>query len=129
MRIETYFAQVRETIDASPIVQSSNVAFDKRSSHTGFIRGEIYFVDDSVLHLREFLDVETDVERVTYVYHYMRPARQLVFRYDNTGHHARLNLPTHPHHKHVGDGREIVASPAPELSAVLLEIESLVQLP
>lgn len=128
MRIEAYFARIRETIDASAIVQSSNVTYDKRSSFTGFIRGEIYVIDGSVLHLREFLDVETDVERLTYAYQYMDKAQELVFRYDSTGHHKRLNLPTYPHHKHLGPEGEVVASSAPDLAAVLTEIEALADL-
>jgi hypothetical protein len=47
---------------------SSSITYDKRSTHEVFIRGEIYFVDASVLHLREFVDVETTVERLLYVY-------------------------------------------------------------
>jgi hypothetical protein len=129
LRIEAYFQQVRETIDASPVVQSSNVTYDKRSSFTGFIRGEIYFVDGSVLHLREFLDVETTVERLTYVYQYMDSAQQLIFRYDNSGHHKRLNLPTYPDHKHEGSDGQVVASSAPDPASILQEIESRVQLP
>ena len=102
MRIEAYFQQLRETIDSCPIVSSFNVAYDKRGNYEGFIRGEVYLVDDSVLHLREFVDVEIGMDRLTYVYQYMDSAKRLVFRYDNTGHHKNLNLPTYPHHKHEG---------------------------
>jgi hypothetical protein len=129
LRIEAYFQQVRATLDACLLVQSSNVAYDKRSTHEGFIRGEVYFVDGSVLHLREFVDVETTLDRLTYVYQYMDSTQQLVFRYDNTGHHRKLNLPTYPHHKHEGSEDNVVASPAPNLDAVLKETEALVQLP
>lgn len=129
MRIDIYFQNVHEAIDACPVVQSSNITYDTRSTHTGFIHGEIYFVDGSVLHLREFVDVETTPDRLTYVYQYMAPVRQLVFRYDNTGHHRTLNLPTYPHHKHEGSEDNVVASPAPDLVAVLSQIETLVQLP
>jgi len=34
----------------------------------GCIRGELYFIDGSILHVREFLDVETTMERLTYAY-------------------------------------------------------------
>ena len=129
MRIEAYFQQVRGTLDACLLVQSSNVACDKRSTHEGFIRGEVYFVDGSLLHLREFVDVETTLDRLTYVYQYMDSTQQLVFRYDNTGHHRKLNLPTYPHHTHEGSEDNVVASPAPNLDAVLKEIEALVHLP
>jgi len=128
LRIEAYFQRLREIIDACPIVRSSNVTYDKRGSHEGFIRGEVYFVDGSSLHLREFVDVEIDVDRLTYVYQYMDPAQKLVFRYDNTGHHKNLNLVTYPHHKHKGSGHNIVASPGPDLTVVLSEIETLVEL-
>ena len=57
MRIEAYFQQVRDLVDACPVVQSSSITYDKRGTHEGFMRGEIYFVDASVLHLREFVDV------------------------------------------------------------------------
>jgi len=129
LRIEAYFQQLRETIDACRIVHSFNVAYDKRGSQEGFIRGEVYFVDGSMLHLREFVDVEGGVDRLTYVYQYINPAGKLVFRYDNTGHHKKLNLSTYPHHKHDGSEPNVVASSAPDLVAVLKEIETLVELP
>ena len=80
MRIEAYFQQLRDTIDSCPVVNSFDVTYDKRGSHEGFIRGEVHFVDGSMLHLREFVDVESGLERLTYVYHYVDPAKKLVFR-------------------------------------------------
>ncbi len=109
------------------MVQLSNVTYDKRGTHEGFIRGDLLFVDGSVLYLREFVDVETTVDRLAYAYQYMDSAQQLVFRYDNTGHHKKLNLPTYPHHKHVGSESNVVASSAPTLTDVLTEIEGLVK--
>ena len=66
MRIEAYFQQIRNLVDACPVVQSSSLTYDKRSTHEGFIRGEIYLLDASVPHLREFVDVEITVERLLY---------------------------------------------------------------
>ena len=129
MLIEDYFQQIRQTIDGCHAVQSSAVTYDKRGTHEGYIRGELHFEDGSILHLREFVDVETLVERLTYVYQYMDAVERLVFRYDNTGHRKRLGLPTYPHHKHEGQDDNVVASPAPDLRAVLNEIEGLVHLP
>ena len=128
MRIETYFQQLRQTIDECAVVQSFNVTYDKRGTYEGFIRGEIYFVDDSILYLREFVDVETTVDRLMYVYHYVDSSKKLVFRYDNTGHHKQLNLPTYPHHKHQNSEDNVIASPSPDLTAVLNEIEALLPL-
>ena len=129
MHIEAYFAQVRDAIETCPVVQAFNVSYDKRSTHEGFIRGEVYFVDGSMLHLREFVDVEIALDRLTYVYQYMNATQQLLFRYDNTGHHRKLNLSTYPHHKHKGSEDNVVASPAPDVTAVLNEIGPLVHLP
>lgn len=129
MRIEDYFQQIRDTIDAAQITESSTVTYDKRATHQGFIRGEVYFVDGSILHVREFVDVETSVERLLYVYQYVDAASDLVFRYDNAEHHRHLKLPSFPHHKHDGSETSIVASRAPILAEVLSEIEPLVQLP
>ena len=129
MRIEAYFQRLRDLVDACPVVQSSSITYDKRSTHEGFIRGEIYFVDASVLHLREFVDVETTMDRLLYVYQYMDARKQLLFRYDNTGHYKQRYLPTYPHHKHTSSDEQVVPSLAPDLVAVLGEIETLVQLP
>ncbi|GJQ51057.1 MAG: DUF6516 family protein [Candidatus Kuenenia stuttgartiensis] len=59
-------------------------------------------MDSSILHWREFVDVEITADRLMYVYQYMDSSDRIVFRYDNTGHHKKLNLSTHPHHKHEG---------------------------
>jgi hypothetical protein len=128
LRIETYFQQIRDIIEDCPVIQSSNITYDKRATYEGFIHGELYFVDDSILHLREFVDVETTIDRLMYVYQYMEDTKKLIFRYDNTGHHQKLNLPTYPHHKHEGSEDNIIASSAPFLSIVLDEIERLVDL-
>ena len=125
MRIEAYFREIRRTLEIYPGIRLSNVTYDKRGAHAGFIRGELVFVDDSVLHMREFVDVESTVERLMYAYQYMDADRQLIFRYDNSGHHRNLDLPTYPHHKHEGSQSNVIASSAPILAEVLAEIENL----
>lgn len=129
MRIEVYFQYIQQLLTDCAVAQSFSLASDKRSTHEGYVRAEVYFVDGSTLHLREFVDVEVSPDRLTYVYQYMDPAQLLVFRYDNTGHHKKLGLPTHPHHKHDASERNVVASAAPDLADVLKEIEGLVALP
>ena len=124
MSIDAYFRHITELIANCAIVQSSNIAFDKRAQHEGYFRGELHFIDGSALHVREFVDVEDGVDRLTYVYQYMNANETLVFRYDNTGHHKKLNLPTYPHHKHSGSENSVIISSAPELA----EIPSLIVL-
>ena len=129
MRIESYFQQIEKNIEECPFVQLSNVTYEKRGSHEGFFRGERYFVDGSTFHLREFVDVEITADRLMYAYQFIDSSQKLVFRYDNTGHHKKLGLSTYPHHKHDGHEDRVIPSAAPDLAAVLQEIESLVQLP
>ena len=64
MRIESYFRQIENHIEDCPVDQISNVTYEKRGSHEGFVRGELHFVDGSVLHLREFVDVEITADRL-----------------------------------------------------------------
>lgn len=86
-------------------------------------------MDSSILYWREFVDVEITVDRLMYVYQYMDFSSDFIFRYDNTGHHKKLGLPTYPHHKHEGSEDNVVLSRAMDLATVLKEIEPLVQLP
>ncbi|WP_263983390.1 toxin-antitoxin system TumE family protein [Nostoc flagelliforme] len=51
-----------------------------------------------MLHLREFVYVEISPDRKMYSYQYMNSENNLIFRYDNTEHHRKLNLTTFPHH-------------------------------
>ena len=124
LRIEVYFHEIEEIIEATASVQLSNITFEKRGTHEGFIRGELHFIDGSTLHLREFVDVELTKDRFMYVYQYLDPRGKLVFRYDNTGHHKKLGLSTYPHHKHTVSKDRVFTSNAPELADVLKEIES-----
>jgi hypothetical protein len=129
LQIEDYFSRVRRTIEACPFIRSCRVTYDKRITHTGLVRGELSFVDGSVLYLREFVDVETAVDRLMYAYQYMDWEMRLVFRYDNSGHHKRLRLSSFPHHKHIGSERVVATAPVPTLPEILSEIERKLVLP
>ena len=125
--IEDYFRQVETLIATAGIVHSSSVTYDKRSAYLGVIRGVIYFLDGSQLHLREFVNVEHGTERYMYAYHYRRSDGSLIFRYDNTPHFPAL--PTFPHHKHEASEASVVAASPPDLQAILTEIQGLIEAP
>lgn len=124
MFIEEYFEQIRKAISACTAVESFQLTEAKRDSYTGFLRGRVYFHDDSLLHVREFVYVITEIERDMYSYHYVDSSGNLIFRYDNAEHKPQLNLPNLPHHKHEESEQNIVASAAPTLAEVLQEVES-----
>lgn len=124
MLIEIYFQQIQNLIESCKNVELFNLDFDKRGLYEGFIKGKIDYKDDSLLYLREFVYVEITVDRKMYSYQYMNDENNLIFRYDNTEHHRKLNLPNFPHHKHDGTEDNVVSSNAPFLVDVLKEIES-----
>lgn len=124
--IEDYFRQLDALVTGSPVVHSSRITYDKRSSFIGFIRGNIYFLDSSVLQVREFVNMEQGLERYMYAYHYQRANGTMVFRYDNTPHFPTLS--TFPHHKHEADEQTVVAADPPDLEQVLAEIQYLIEI-
>jgi Family of unknown function (DUF6516) len=123
--IEDYFQQIRILIESSEIVKIFNLETEKRGIYEGFIRAKLEFKDNSLLHLREFIYVEISPDRKMYSYQYMTSENNLIFRYDNTEHHRKLNLTTFPHHKHDGGEDNIVKSDAPFLAEILKEIEKI----
>lgn len=129
MRVDAYFQSIHTTIDGCLWVRTSTLHFDQRATHQGFLRGEIRFLDGSGLHVREFVDTESAIERLAYSDQYMNRDRRLVFRHDNTGHHYRLKLSTYPHHKHEGSEEKVLPSSAPTLAQVLAEIEAQIRFP
>lgn len=122
MLIEDYFQQIQTIIATCSVVNFFTLDCEKRDSYEGFIRAEIKFIDNSVLHIREFVNIETIINRNMYAYQYMNTMNTLIFRYDNTPHHKKLNLPTYPHHKHDSSEENVISSAAPTLLEVLQEI-------
>lgn len=120
MIIGDYFRQVEALISASPIVHISSVTYDKRSAYVGYLRGALFFLDGSRLHIREFVNVEHVIDRYMYTFHYQKADGTLVFRYDNTPHHPQVR--TFPHHKHVAGDEDVAPTVAPDLGVVLSEI-------
>ncbi|MCC5669331.1 DUF6516 family protein [Nostoc sp. CHAB 5784] len=127
MLIEDYFQQIQLLIESSEIVKIFDVENEKRGMYEGFIRAKLEFKDNSLLHLREFIYVEISLDRKMYSYQYMNSENNLIFRYDNTEHHRKLNLSTFPHHKHDGSEDNIVKSDAPFLAEILKEIEKILR--
>ncbi|NEP04865.1 MAG: hypothetical protein F6K25_04340 [Okeania sp. SIO2G4] len=127
MLFEDYLQELHDLIVACEVVQHFQIIPSQRSDFEGMIRGEIKFLDNSVLMVREFVDVELTINRDMYSYQYMTASNNLIFRYDNTRHHKKLNLPNFPHHKHEGIQDNVISSNAPTLVEVLEEIDNLLK--
>jgi len=124
--IDQYFAEIRNMLANLLIVQRFELETEKRTDTLGFIRGNIYFRDRSLLHIREFVDVEILIDRGKYTYQYMSQEGDLIFRYDNAPHHQKLNLSTFPHHKHDRFEDNVVVSDAPLLEEICQEIQQII---
>ncbi|NEO57941.1 MAG: hypothetical protein F6K54_35735 [Okeania sp. SIO3B5] len=127
MLIKDYVQEIREAINSCSLVTSLSITSDERTDDRGFIVGEINFIDGSILYWREFVNVKTIINRGMYAYQYMTASKKLIFRYDNTRHHKKLNLPNFPHHKHDRSEDNVISSNAPTLVEVLQEIKSLLR--
>lgn len=125
--IEDYFKQILFLIQSSELIQSFKIEEDKRGLYEGFLKGKINFKDNSLLHFREFVYVEISIDRKMYSYQYMDSKNHLIFRYDNTEHHRKLNLPTFPHHKHDRSEDNVIQSNAPFLAEVLKEVKEILK--
>jgi len=118
--IEDYVQLLLNAVANSPIVSASNIQLDKRTNRSGLIRGDLFFGDGSRLYFRELVTADDLVIRLMYSYHYQDTAAQLIFRYDDTPHHTEMD--TFPHHKHIEQESNVVASSPPTLVSVLDEI-------
>ena len=82
-----------------------NVTYDKRTPLVGSVRGEVFFMDGSTLQLREFVNVQHEVERFVYAYRYNGPDGRTIFGYDNLLQYPHLAT---PHHRHEGNTSVVV---------------------
>ena len=118
-----YLAWVGRTLRESPFVNEFQTEHEDRGE-VWFLRVNVYFIDNSLLHFRELFVGQENPFKKTYTYHYQCEDGTIVFRYDNAPHFP--NLSTAPHHKHVGE-TDVVAANAPDLESVLREIEALIK--
>jgi hypothetical protein len=122
LRVESYFSQLRKLIANCAVAALWQYEEDVRTVALGSFKARIFFLDDSLLDFREFVDTSTrPVSRFSYSYHYQKN-EQMIFRYDNAPHHPELA--GFPHHKHVADSA--IACRPPSLADVLTEIGKMV---
>lgn len=120
MRLDSYAQRVESALQRSPVVVTYTLETVQLSLTTGYIRGEVIFMDGSRLAFFEFLRFhESALKREKYRYHFMDREHRLIFRYDDAPHYPEI--PTHPHHKHTPKG--VVESKAPDLVEVIREAE------
>lgn len=117
-----YFERLQVLLADSPFVHEPILSFDDRKD-AWFVRGDIYFIDNSRLHFRELFVGQGSFAKIAYSYHYQSADETMIFRYDNAPHYPDLS--STPHHKHTTEG-EVVATNQPDFESVLREIEKLI---
>lgn len=96
MPIADYASRIRSAILETPHVVSHSLAYEDRPPVAGIVRGSAAFVDGSVLHFKEFLQLSPTVIRLKYAYQYVMTDGSLNFRYDNARDPAARRL-SHTH--------------------------------
>ena len=124
MKIEDYFSSLERGLNQNVKLGSPEQPIICLASddYNGLVRCRIFFWDESYLDLYEVVNTEQGYPvKVHYTYAYMRGGER-IFRYDNAPHHPEI--PTYPHHKHLGPKDVLTASSEPTLAQVLTEIET-----
>lgn len=123
MMITNYFRKIEEIFHSCPLTVSINIQTEIVDINLGYFKAQVKFVDDSELHVFEFVSVENDKPVVEkYRYHYQDSKGKLVKRWDNAKHHPEIK--TFPDHVHIGNkARE---SKKPEIEDVLLGIVNII---
>jgi len=111
---------VLHKVERHPLVKKLYVKDMHASLKRGYLRLMALFVDDSELHVFEYVD--SDLRRLGYAYHYQNSFGAMIFRYDNEPHYP--DLPTFPHHKHVAQEEAPRPSEQVNIDEVLREIAS-----
>jgi hypothetical protein len=111
--IDSYLQSLLNIIANSRIVRASDIHLDRRTSHIGLIRGDLFFADGSRLHFRELVNAQEGVQRLMYSYHYQEEGGSLQFRYDDTPHHPELS--SFPHHRHDAKEENVSVTETPNL--------------
>jgi hypothetical protein len=125
MKIEDYFSNLERGLSQNVKIGSLEYPIICLASddYNGLVRCRIFFWDGSYLDLYEVVNTEQGYPvKIHYAYSYLRGGER-VFRYDNTPHHPEI--PTFPHHKHLGPTDTLAESPEPTLSQILAEIEAM----
>lgn len=118
--LEPYAAQIESCIEGCVALSTYSLRKVHLSPNTGYVEGEVTFVDASRLIFFVFLRQQSEVlTREKYRYHFMDADNALIFRYDNAPHHDHID--TFPHHKHLPD--HVTASLAPDFAEVFAEAE------
>ena len=68
-----------------------------RANKQAILNVKVVLINQSVLHIKEYLDAKYRINRVSYAYQYQDRTGRLIFRYDNAAHRPVLGFNDHRH--------------------------------
>jgi len=91
-----------------------------RANKQAILNVKVVLINQSVLHIKEYLDAKYRINRVSYAYQYQDRTGRLIFRYDNAAHRPALRF---KEHRHSSDGK-IYEAALPDIFDLVDEILS-----
>jgi len=121
--LSKHIQEIDNAICECTLVVKYTLYKEKLSPNTGYIEGEILFIDNSrLVYFELYNSKESSIYCEKYRFQFMDSHNQLTFRYDNAPHHFELS--SFPHHKHVPSG--VIESNPLHFAKVLNEVESII---
>ena len=119
MTIETYLEAIKERLVTDPMVASFQVIRERATVVDGHLRARLTLADGSQLEFSEYMQRSPagEIVVITYSYHWVDAANQLITRWDNTPHFP--DLPGFPDHIHDGATGEVTPGQPMSIFAVL----------
>jgi hypothetical protein len=120
--VRAHLDEVEQAFLLSPVVRSLQVREREERLYEGFIRLRAVLSNGDLLEAFEFVVATPDtLQTLTYRIHWQRGDGQLKRRWDNAPHHKEV--PTFPHHVHVGRAEHVEASEPMTILKVLALVE------
>ena len=111
--------EIISELEGSPVVSHIEIRTIVDEPDIQVIYLRVSLVDGSVLYVRETITPAFD----SYSYHWQTADRQLIRRWDNAPHWPEI--PTFPHHCHVGQEDNVQPSEHPTISDVMAYITNM----
>ena len=111
--------EIFKWLDDSSFVKFHSINDFRKSEAILYLNLKIHFVNNSELHVREYLDAD----HRKYSFHWQSYNGDLITRWDNAPHFP--DLITFPHHKHLASG-EVIESYDISLEEILGFIQNIV---
>jgi len=116
VKIEEYLDSIIKFLRIHPLIKNTSIDRKIVTKNRGYVKATITFINDSQLHIREFIN--SKLRKINYAYHYQGSDGKLIFRYNSAPHHTEVK--TFPHHKHTPNKPE----PEPAKEKTIIDIVS-----